>query len=171
MVTCRIAPGKRMSSRFIYSLRIGTSLHINKRAALCYCIDLDLHIYRFMVLFLKNRQLRPSFWIATTKETTSRLIAESIQARLISINMPTHKGIKLSVVSQWELQIHPEFRHPDSSQFSIRSPDLTKVSTFIDYSPPSASSDSKADRILGRQSTVSVYIPSLSGAAAPYATR
>ena len=59
--------------------------------------------------------------------------------------MPTHKGIKLSVVSQWELQIHPEFRHPDSSQFSIRSPDLTKVSTFAE----SESSDSKADRVLG----------------------
>jgi hypothetical protein len=76
--------------------------------------------------------------------------------------MPTHKGIKLSVISQWELQIHPEFAHPESSQFTYRSPNLNH-SPFIDASPVSESSESKADKLLGRPSTVAVYIPSVSG--------
>jgi hypothetical protein len=76
--------------------------------------------------------------------------------------MPTHKGIKLNVVSQWELQIHPEFAHPDSSQFTVRSPNL-KSSPTLDQSPELEVSDSKSDRILGRPSTVAVYIPSASG--------
>ncbi|CZS93168.1 uncharacterized protein RCO7_07817 [Rhynchosporium graminicola] len=76
--------------------------------------------------------------------------------------MPTHRGIKISVVSQLELKLHPEFPHPESSQFTYRSPDLRKGATkFTDWTPPSASSDSKADRLLGRQSVVSVYIPSM----------
>jgi hypothetical protein len=78
--------------------------------------------------------------------------------------MPTHKGIKLSIVSQWELKLHPEFPHPDSSQFTFRSPGLNRDDSFMGYTPPSASSESKADRLLGRQTVVSVYIPSLSGA-------
>ena len=82
-----------------------------------------------------------------------------------SCTMPTHKGIKLSVASQLELKIHPEFMHPESSQFTFRSPDLRK-STISDWTPPSASSDSKADRLLGRQSMVSVYIPSVPGKSA-----
>lgn len=77
--------------------------------------------------------------------------------------MPTHKGIKLSVVSQWELRVHPEFPHPESSQFTYRSPRLNNSATLSDLTPPSSSSDSKADRLLGRQSSVSVYIPSISG--------
>jgi hypothetical protein len=76
--------------------------------------------------------------------------------------MPTHKGIKLSVVSQCELKIHPEFPHPESSQFTYRSPNLAR--TGLSRQPSSsASEDSKGDRLLGRQSSVSVYIPSLSG--------
>ncbi|KAG4435570.1 hypothetical protein IFR05_008950 [Cadophora sp. M221] len=76
--------------------------------------------------------------------------------------MPTHRGIKISVVSQLELKLHPEFPHPESSQFTYRSPDLRKgAAKFADWTPPSASSDSKADRLLGRQSVVSVYIPSM----------
>jgi hypothetical protein len=78
--------------------------------------------------------------------------------------MPTHKGIKLSVVSQQELKIHPEFPHPESSQFTFRSPGQRR-SIIADWTPPSASSDSKADRLLGRQSVVSVYIPSVPGKA------
>jgi len=80
--------------------------------------------------------------------------------------MPTHKGIKLSVVSQLELKIHPEWPHPESSQFTFRSPDLRKSTIISDWTPPSASSDSKADRLLGRQSMVSVYIPSVPGKSA-----
>ncbi|KAH7360293.1 hypothetical protein BKA65DRAFT_182018 [Rhexocercosporidium sp. MPI-PUGE-AT-0058] len=76
--------------------------------------------------------------------------------------MPTHRGIKVSVVSQLELKLHPEFPHPESSQFTYRSPDLRKgTAKFADWTPPSTSSDSKADRLLGRQSVVSVYIPSM----------
>jgi len=82
--------------------------------------------------------------------------------------MPTHKGIKLAIVSQWELKTHPEFPHPDSSQFTFRSPGLNKAESFLDFTPPSASSDSKADRLLGRQTCVSVYIPSLSGMVLPF---
>lgn len=78
--------------------------------------------------------------------------------------MPTHRGINISVVSQLELKLHPEFPHPESSQFTYRSPDLRKgAAKFADWTPPSASSDSKADRLLGRQSVVSVYIPSMPG--------
>ncbi|KAH7395812.1 hypothetical protein BKA64DRAFT_745977 [Cadophora sp. MPI-SDFR-AT-0126] len=76
--------------------------------------------------------------------------------------MPTHRGIKISVVSQLELKLHPEFPHPESSQFTYRSPDVRKgTAAYADWTPPSASSDSKADRLLGRQSVVSVYIPSI----------
>ncbi|KAK0101432.1 hypothetical protein ONS95_006605 [Cadophora gregata] len=76
--------------------------------------------------------------------------------------MPTHRGIKVSVVSQLELKLHPEFPHPESSQFTYRSPDVRKgTAAYADWTPPSASSDSKADRLLGRQSVVSVYIPSM----------
>lgn len=79
-------------------------------------------------------------------------------------NMPTHRGIKVSVISQLELKVHPEFPHPESSQFTYRSPDSRKgAAAFTDWTPPSASSDSKADRLLGRQSVVSVYIPSMPG--------
>ncbi|KAG0646918.1 hypothetical protein D0Z07_6228 [Hyphodiscus hymeniophilus] len=69
--------------------------------------------------------------------------------------MPSFNGILLEVISQRGLQVHPEFKHPDSSQYS---------SPQLDNSPNSEISSSKSDRILGRQSTVAVYIPSVSGA-------
>ncbi|PMD34139.1 hypothetical protein L207DRAFT_468350 [Hyaloscypha variabilis F] len=69
--------------------------------------------------------------------------------------MPEHNGIKLSVFSQVEQTIHPElphlhpeFPHPETSQFTYRSPD---VRNSVDWSPPSAGSDSKADRLLGKR--------------------
>lgn len=77
--------------------------------------------------------------------------------------MPVYQGIKLSVVSQLELRIHPEFPHPESSQFTYRTRnviDETSVSSFV---TPIIAPDSKADRILGRSSTISVYIPSHPG--------
>ena len=81
--------------------------------------------------------------------------------------MPVHNGIKLSVFSQVvqtihpELpHLHPEFPHPESSQFTYRSPD---VRDSVEWSPPSAGSDSKADRLLGRQPSIAVYIPSVPG--------
>ncbi|KAI9645747.1 hypothetical protein NHQ30_005179 [Ciborinia camelliae] len=79
--------------------------------------------------------------------------------------MPTHKGIKLQIISQWELKVHPEFPHPESTQFTFRSPKLDKEAFGgHGHSPATKSSDSKADRILGRQSSIiSVYIPSASG--------
>ncbi|EKD21068.1 uncharacterized protein L3040_000894 [Drepanopeziza brunnea f. sp. 'multigermtubi'] len=78
--------------------------------------------------------------------------------------MPIHRGIEISIVSQVELMTHPEFPHPESSQFTYRSPDLRKgPKADVDWTPPSASSDSKADRFLGRRSVVSVYIPSMPG--------
>ncbi|CAL3972005.1 unnamed protein product [Diplocarpon coronariae] len=76
--------------------------------------------------------------------------------------MPTHRGIEISIVSQVQLKTHPEFPHPESSQFTYRSPDPCRgPPKAYDWTPPSASSDSKADRLLGRQSVVSVYIPSM----------
>ena len=84
--------------------------------------------------------------------------------RAILKAMPTHQGIKLSLVSQWELKVLPEFPHPDSSQFTYRSPDLRAVDhTDRGTWTPSLSSDSKADRLLGRRTAVSVYTPSLPG--------
>ncbi|KAF5873458.1 uncharacterized protein Bfra_004918 [Botrytis fragariae] len=79
--------------------------------------------------------------------------------------MPAHKGIKLHVISQWELKMHPEFPHPESTQFTFRSPKLDKEAfEGHGHSPATKSNDSKADRLLGRQSSIiSVYIPSASG--------
>ncbi|KAK6605363.1 hypothetical protein H4I95_05169 [Botrytis cinerea] len=79
--------------------------------------------------------------------------------------MPAHKGIKLQIISQWELKMHPEFPHPESTQFTFRSPKLDKEAfEGHGHSPATKSSDSKADRLLGRQSSIiSVYIPSASG--------
>jgi hypothetical protein len=68
------------------------------------------------------------------------------------------------VISQLELRVHPEFPHPESSQFTTRGTNLTTSDTAPSLASPSASSsDSKADRVLGRPSTISVYIPSLPG--------
>jgi hypothetical protein len=84
-----------------------------------------------------------------------------------SIKMPEYNGVKVSVYSQVEQTIHselphlhPEFPHPETSQFTYRATDLR---TSFDWTPPSAGSDSKADRLLGRQSSVAVYIPSVPG--------
>ncbi|KAF7949192.1 hypothetical protein EAE96_008360 [Botrytis aclada] len=79
--------------------------------------------------------------------------------------MPAHKGIKLHIISQWELKMHPEFPHPESTQFTFRSPKLDKEAfEGHGHSPAAKSNDSKADRLLGRQSSIiSVYIPSASG--------
>jgi len=83
------------------------------------------------------------------------------------VKMPEHKGIKLAIFSQVEQTIHaelphlhPEFPHPETSQFTYRSPDVRQS---LDWTPPSAGSDSKADRLLGRESSVAVYIPSVPG--------
>ncbi|KAI1004769.1 hypothetical protein K3495_g3446 [Podosphaera aphanis] len=75
--------------------------------------------------------------------------------------MPTHRGIKLNIASNADLNVYPEFPHPESSQFTYRSPDFGK--SHDDLVHPSASHESKADRLLGRQSVVSVYIPSFPG--------
>jgi hypothetical protein len=80
--------------------------------------------------------------------------------------MPAHKGIKLSIISQWELKVHPEFPHPETTQFTYRAPDGEQNPFFegSDGSPAAKASDSKADRLLCRQSSIiSVYIPSVSG--------
>ncbi|RFU23957.1 hypothetical protein B7463_g12377, partial [Scytalidium lignicola] len=44
-----------------------------------------------------------------------------------------------------------------------KSPDLRMHGSFEESSPPEVTSDSKADRLLGRQSSISVYIPSIPG--------
>jgi len=80
--------------------------------------------------------------------------------------MPIHKGLKLTIVSQLEFQVHPEFAHPESSQFTNRSSDLcyNPLLEVANWTPSSATSaDSKADRLLGRPSAMSVYIPSVPG--------
>ncbi|PQE13226.1 Cellobiose dehydrogenase protein [Rutstroemia sp. NJR-2017a BBW] len=80
--------------------------------------------------------------------------------------MPAHKGIKLSIISQWELKVHLEFPHPETTQFTYRAHDGDEgtLSEGSNTSPTAKSSDSKADRLLGRQSSIiSVYIPSVSG--------
>ncbi|RKF82815.1 putative oxidoreductase-like protein [Golovinomyces cichoracearum] len=75
--------------------------------------------------------------------------------------MPVYKGISLKIISQVDYKIHPEFPHPESTQFTYRSPESRKV--FEDDSSPYISNDSKADSLLGRPSMVSVFIPSLRG--------
>lgn len=75
--------------------------------------------------------------------------------------MPTQSGIKFEVVSQLELAVHPEFPHPESSQFSNRSP--KRRIGVSDWDPPAAVKFSKADALLGRNTTCSVYIPSIAG--------
>ncbi|TQS38236.1 hypothetical protein Golomagni_01266 [Golovinomyces magnicellulatus] len=75
--------------------------------------------------------------------------------------MPIYKGISLKIISQVDNKIHPEFPHPESTQFTYRSPESRKV--FEDDSSPYISNDSKADSLLGRPSMVSVFIPSLRG--------
>jgi hypothetical protein len=80
--------------------------------------------------------------------------------------MPAHKGIKLSIISQWELKVHPEFPHPETTQFTYRAHDGEQGTLFegSNSSPAAKARDSKADRLLGRQSSIiSVYIPSVSG--------
>jgi hypothetical protein len=61
--------------------------------------------------------------------------------------------------------MHPEFAHPENSQFPTRSPEFgqSSVPEQVDWSPPSTASESKADSVPGRQSTMSVYIPSVPG--------
>ncbi|TAQ85418.1 hypothetical protein B7494_g6270 [Chlorociboria aeruginascens] len=78
--------------------------------------------------------------------------------------MPTHKGIQIAIISQLELKQHPEFPHPDSSQFTFRSPNPNSDEAQLEDLLPSVAADSKADRLLGRPSSISVYIPSLAGA-------
>jgi hypothetical protein len=74
--------------------------------------------------------------------------------------MPTHSGLKLSLVSQKQYLTLPEIDHPETSQFTKRSPIVGKCVGAKNSPPPSAAVDSKADRLLGRQSSVSVYVPS-----------
>jgi hypothetical protein len=85
--------------------------------------------------------------------------------------MPTHKDIKLSIVSQWELKLYPEFPHPESSQFTFRSSRSTEDGLVPEYSSPAISADSKADKLLGKKSVVSVYIPSVPGKKSQYTNR
>lgn len=78
--------------------------------------------------------------------------------------MPEYRGIRVSVISQLELRVHPEFPHPESSQFTSRGTSFTASDTVSSLASLSVSSpDSKADTILGRPSTISVYIPSHPG--------
>ena len=92
-----------------------------------------------------------------------------IYAQLIKCHlttMPTFKGIKLTIVSQWELRTHPEFPHPDcSTQFTNRNSAIEDSTVSPDNGQRRVwSGESKADRILGREeSSISCYIPSLSG--------
>jgi len=77
--------------------------------------------------------------------------------------MPTHSGLKLSLVSQKQYLTLPEIEHPETSQFTKRSPVVGK-GVGVAHSPsPLAAVDSKADKLLGRQSSVSVYVPSSPG--------
>ncbi|KAG9245191.1 hypothetical protein BJ878DRAFT_31551 [Calycina marina] len=80
--------------------------------------------------------------------------------------MPIFKGIKLTIVSQYELKVHTELPHPDSSsQFTHRAT-LRDSNVFPQLDPrPATMGESKADKILGREeSSISCYIPSLAGA-------
>lgn len=79
--------------------------------------------------------------------------------------MPTSRGIQISLISQWELKIHPEFPHPESSQFAFCSPVPGISNSRAPAEDPllPIAFDSKADRLLGRQTVAAVYVPSLSG--------
>ncbi|RDW83289.1 hypothetical protein BP5796_04780 [Coleophoma crateriformis] len=75
--------------------------------------------------------------------------------------MPIYKGVQLSIVSQWELKIHPEFPNPDISRFK-NSPTAQKQSPT--NSSSANASGSEEDIKLDRQPDISVYVPSLPGA-------
>lgn len=79
--------------------------------------------------------------------------------------MPTYKGIQIDVISQWELQRHPEFNHPNSSQSTLRASESTEALNDGDLLEGHHNTfhSSKSDQLLGRQSTCAVYIPSVPG--------
>jgi hypothetical protein len=100
--------------------------------------------------------------------------------------MPEYRSISVSIISQFGLKAHPEFPHPEPATCSfagptkampiLKHPDsengLTRQSKRkqFDKSAPSfstatsnLSSTGKADKILGRKPSMSVYIPSLAG--------
>ncbi|KAH8595607.1 hypothetical protein B0O99DRAFT_686598 [Bisporella sp. PMI_857] len=78
--------------------------------------------------------------------------------------MPTFKGIRISVISQHELRVHPEFPHPDTTRLVNNAHDATEHTDTSDDSLSTPRSI-KADKILGIEepSIVSCYIPSMSG--------
>lgn len=76
--------------------------------------------------------------------------------------MPIYRGISLSVMSQWDSKQIPEFIHPDSPDLEygvvIDQAGVESQGIFL-----TSDSVSKADRILGRNPSISCYIPSLPG--------
>jgi len=78
--------------------------------------------------------------------------------------MPTQNGLKLSLISHKQCLALPEIEHPETSQFTKRSPLIRRKEVF-NSTLPSAPIESKADKLLGRQPSVSVYVPSTPGKA------
>lgn len=74
--------------------------------------------------------------------------------------MPLYRSIQVSVVSQLELGILPEFPHPDNAQLTHRSPKAKQTCTTGEPED-SPLLDSKADAILGRPTVIKAYIPSM----------
>lgn len=81
--------------------------------------------------------------------------------------MPTHRGIKINIISQWELKVHPEFPHPESSQLAVRSAGLKQAYCAEEFPPAEEVLDNKSDHLLGQQAFASVYISSCSGMSSP----
>ncbi|KAG9234000.1 hypothetical protein BJ875DRAFT_401985 [Amylocarpus encephaloides] len=83
--------------------------------------------------------------------------------------MPLIYGVKVNVLSKTDFGIFPEFPHPESSQFTNRNSDTLdesrrEVSSFDHGHPsfsPKVTKESKADRLLGKETAISVYIPSI----------
>ncbi len=74
-----------------------------------------------------------------------------------SNTMPEHQGIAVCLISHCEHKQFPEFSHPDSSQFQ-RTTEIEPDDDKVHLSTPS-----KADKVLGRSPTISVYVPSFPG--------
>lgn len=72
--------------------------------------------------------------------------------------MPAVNGVKINIISQWELKVHPEFLHPDSLKTDAFD-DSDDGDTSFDGSPFSYRKHNRREQ----KNSISVYTPSVPG--------
>ena len=72
--------------------------------------------------------------------------------------MPAIRGIKIDIISQWDLRVHPEFPHPDSFKSEAFNNSEDGQQSF-NGSPSSTSKYNFTEQ----EDSVSVYTPSVPG--------